>query len=230
MPKVLRTVAWIALVVVVLGVLARLTAVRWVQLPTNDPFLETSVLPTLEGGDWVLLWRLTSPKLGDLAVCAEPNAPPTCTGEGANQVCVPRYVIGRIQAVGGSRIQVEGTNITVDGTRFTSQQGCPIRTFPSFAPGDGSKTPMVQYCDLEEGSTRVAPRGNALPDQPPPKPVAAMRVPEGYYFLVSDNRQYPYDSRDFGPVPMEDCKERVVLRLASRRGYFDADRRLTPIP
>jgi signal peptidase I len=230
MPKVARTIAWIAVVVIVVGVVLRVTALRWQQLPTNDPYLEASVMPTLEGGDWVLLWRLTSPKLGDLAVCAEPNAPPTCTGEGSSQVCTPRYVIGRIHGVGGDRLAVDGTSILYNGEKLKSQQSCPIRTFQSFVPNDASRAPMVQYCDYEESFTRVAPRGNTIAGQPTPKPVPALRVPEGHYYLISDNRQYPYDSRDFGPVPVEDCKERVVLRLVSRRGYFDADRRFTPIP
>jgi hypothetical protein len=40
-------------------------------------------------------------------------------------------------------------------------------------------------------------------------------------WLVSDNRLFPYDSRDFGAVPQENCQETVFFRLVGKGGFFD---------
>jgi len=42
---------------------------------------------------------------------------------------------------------------------------------------------------------------------------------------VSDNRQYPYDSRDFGPVSRETCTEKVFFRLVGAGGFYDSETR-----
>jgi hypothetical protein len=46
-------------------------------------------------------------------------------------------------------------------------------------------------------------------------------------FLVSDNRLYPFDSRDFGPLPQASCQETVIFRLVSRLGFSDVKKRLS---
>lgn len=43
-------------------------------------------------------------------------------------------------------------------------------------------------------------------------------VPEGMYFVVGDNRQHSSDSREFGPIPLEDFIGQAFLR------YFPFDR------
>jgi signal peptidase I len=39
------------------------------------------------------------------------------------------------------------------------------------------------------------------------------RVPEGRVFVLGDNRARSIDSREFGPVAVEEVEGRVVLRL-----------------
>jgi hypothetical protein len=46
---------------------------------------------------------------------------------------------------------------------------------------------------------------------------------------VSDNRQFPWDSREFGAVPRATCTEAVVFRLVSKDGFFDVANRFTLI-
>jgi signal peptidase I len=50
-------------------------------------------------------------------------------------------------------------------------------------------------------------------------------VKPGQFFLVSDNRQFPLDSRDFGPVDASTCTETIVFRLWGPGGYFNPNRR-----
>src|SRR5882672_8016743 len=61
MGKFLNGVLWIAALLAVIVGAARLVAIRWWQIPDNDPIVEASIAPTLRGGDWVLLWRVTPP-------------------------------------------------------------------------------------------------------------------------------------------------------------------------
>ena len=69
--KVLLYFAIVAAVVI--GVL-RATVIRWWRIPDDDPYLEASIAPTLAGGDLIVLWRLSPPRFGDLALRPEPKA------------------------------------------------------------------------------------------------------------------------------------------------------------
>ncbi|HMJ10312.1 MAG TPA: hypothetical protein VK524_02845, partial [Polyangiaceae bacterium] len=92
MRKLVRFLLWTAIVLGVLVALARYTAIRWWRVPANDPYLEASVAPTVRGGDWIILWRLTKPDYGDLVLCPEPEAP-------------HRVVIGRIAGESDQKIE-----------------------------------------------------------------------------------------------------------------------------
>jgi hypothetical protein len=54
-------------------------------------------------------------------------------------------------------------------------------------------------------------------------------VGAGLVYLVSDNRQFPYDSRDFGLVERATCKEMVFFRLLSAEGWKDVAHRFSLI-
>ena len=61
MSKFLRYLGWTLFIAGAVIGLARLTVIRWWQVPLGDPYLEASLAPSLQGGDWVLLWRGTAP-------------------------------------------------------------------------------------------------------------------------------------------------------------------------
>jgi Signal peptidase, peptidase S26 len=102
------------------------------------------------------------------------------------------------------------------------ESDCPERKFIEKDPGTGFEVELG--CSLEAlgGSTNL--RGEVLPEGNAPADVKTT-VPEGQVWLVSDNRQFPWDSREFGPVPRETCQETVMLRLVSARGLADAKNR-----
>ena len=209
MRKLSRFVVTVAVIGGALVGLARATAIRWWRVPSDDPYLEASIAPSLRGGDLIILWRLTAPHVGDLVLCPEPKQP-------------DRIVIGRITAIDGETIDIDGNTLRINGHRAATQGDCLEDPFTAIDPQ--TQIPLEQRCSQEEVGPRVHMRGDTR-GQAPPK--VSETTPPGTVFLVSDNRQMPYDSRDFGPVERATCKETVVFRLVSAAGFTDVAHRLS---
>jgi signal peptidase I len=192
---------------VVVGSL-RAVALRWWKVPEGDPWLEASVAPTLRGGDWVLAWRLTAPSLGSLVLCPEPKH-------------TERLTVGRLIGDKGDQVKVEGTRISVNERLFRSEGGCAEEHFKVDAP-EGPKG-VEQRCSIEVAHGLIHMRGEA--EETAERPVYEQQVQSGEALLISDNRRYPYDSRDFGPVVRTTCKETIVFRIVGKTGFFDATTR-----
>jgi signal peptidase I len=209
MRKMFKLLFWIALVLgVVIGIL-RLTAIRWWRVPTDDPYLTASISPSVRGGDLILLWRLTKPRFGDLVLCPEPKE-------------AGRVVIGRLVGEANDVLTVTGGDITVNRKHQTTDGDCYPGKFSENDPGTGIE--VEQTCSMEQLGSSEHPRGN-----PNGSPIHAAEVsttvPQDQVWLVSDNRLFPYDSRDYGPVPRETCTEIVFFRLVGVGGFFDTSTR-----
>lgn len=209
MRKMFRFLFWVALVLGIVIGIARATAIRWWRVPQNDPYLTASTSPSVRGGDLILLWRLTKPSFGDLVMCPEPKHP-------------ERVVIGRLVGEQGDDLEVLGADITVNRKRLSTESNCMPQTFKEHDPGTGFE--VEQHCSVEEMAGGTNLRGEPVQGAVRPSDVKTT-VPNGMVWLVSDNRQYPWDSRDFGPVPRSDCTEKVFFRLVGKDGYFDASSR-----
>lgn len=205
MRKMFRFLFWVALIAGIIIGVARLTVLRWYRVPSDDPYLTASISPSVRGGDLILLWRLTKPGFGDLAMCAEPNKP-------------GRIVIGRIVGTSRDDVEVNGAEIKRNGKRFGVESDCTQRTFIEHDPATGQE--VQQACSLEDLGGATNMRGELVAESPPPAAVKT-RVPPGHVWLVSDNRLFPYDSRDFGPVPSDTCTETVFFRLVGAGGFSD---------
>ncbi len=209
--KFLRFVVWTVIIVGSLAGLARAFLVRTWVVPGDDPNLVASLAPTLEPGDVVLLWRLTSPKFGDLALCEDPQT------EGAT-------VIGRILAEGGDSITIRGSAIELNGERSGTETACD-----PFVVVDPETDQEVEIrCSVEALGGHKHQAGQTSGQKKVPPPVHEV-LQEDEAYLVSDNRLYPFDSRDYGPVLRSTCKESVVFRVVGGRGWGDVKRRLTGI-
>jgi signal peptidase I len=195
----------------VIGVL-RATVIRWWRVPDDDPYLEASLAPTLAGGDLIILSRLSPPRFGDLALCPEPKA------DG-------RVVIGRLLGTPGDKVEVLGTHVRVNGRNMHDESGCKEPTFTVIDPA--SQKEVEQGCDHEDLSGRIHLRGN-IPAGRAVSPIT-LTAEKDQGILVSDNRLFPYDSRDFGAVSLPSCKETVVFRLVSAKGFGDVATRLSLI-
>ncbi len=208
MRKYVKGLAWVTGVILVIVGAARATAIRWWRVPTNDPFLEASVTPSLRAGDWILLWRASKPELGDLVMCDEPGAP-------------DRVIVGRLVGLDGNTVDIQNGALTLDGKFSGTERGCG--SFVTVDPKTGNEIKQTCSEEVFRGSTHK--RGNILnADQRVGLKVSRV-VAAGQGFLLSDNREFPYDSRDFGPVDIDTCKETVIFRLWGRLGYFSDDQR-----
>jgi signal peptidase I len=211
-----NSIRFIVFTAVVLGLLVgalRFTCLRWWKVPEDDPDLAASVAPTLSPGDWVILWRATSPGFGDLVLCPDPEDP-------------SEVFVARIAGEPGDTLQVDdGGNVTVNKSRMRSEVACDPPKFTVANPRNGDEVEL--RCDIEalggahHRRALVPPTGVMRPS------AFKTEVEPGSVFLLSDNRLYPFDSRDFGPLPKASCKEAVVFRLVSRLGFSDVKARLS---
>jgi len=204
MRKMFRFLFWCALVVGGLIGVLRATAIRWWRVPSDDPFLTASTSPSIRAGDLILLWRLTKPGFGDLVLCPEPKRP-------------DRVVIGRLVGESRDDLEVNGGDVVVNGRRQIVESSCATKTFTEHDPE--TRIEVEQRCNVEDINGGHF-RGEIPPSSVRPADVKTT-VPDGQVWLVSDNRLYPYDSRDFGPVPRETCRELVFFRLVGAGGFFD---------
>ena len=210
MSKTLRVVLWSAAVIAVFIGLARAVAIRWWRIPQTEEYawLAASVTPSLNAGDLILLWRLTKPAQGDLVACPDPEQP-------------ERVVIGRIVGESEDTIKIDGSRMTVNGKAIATEMNCGFFVVDDPQTGVEHK----QQCELEVVGSQTHTRGNA--DAKIMPVTVESTVPEGRVYLVSDNRQFPYDSRDFGPVDRDTCTETVVFRLLGAGGFKDSEARFT---
>jgi signal peptidase I len=211
MRKFMRFLLWSAVVIGVMIGVARAFFIRWWRVPLNDPYLEASIEPSLEGGDLILLWRFTKPGFGDLVMCPEPGA----SG---------RIVIGRIMAEAGDTVTVDGDQVSLNGKTVETERACDDRVFKAVDPSSTHHQVVEQHCQIETLAGQSHMRGSTSGHKVPPRKTEHEVAP-GKVFLVSDNRLFPYDSRDFGTVPRDSCKEMVFFRLVGRKGFFDAKHR-----
>lgn len=213
MRKFLRFLLWTALIIGGLIGLARATAIRWVRVPVGDPYLEASIAPSLRGGDLIVLWRLTKPSFGDLVMCPEPDAP-------------NRIVIARVAGEAGDQVRLDEARLYVNERQAETEVACENSKFKVKHPTTGVE--VEQHCDIEAVGGITHKRGGTGGHGVKPRPLN-MTVEPGKVVLVSDNRLLPYDSRDFGQVDASSCKETVIFRLVSRKGFWDVENRFVYI-
>ncbi|MCU0656863.1 MAG: signal peptidase I [Polyangiaceae bacterium] len=210
MGKLLRTVGWVSIVLGVIVGGLRATVLEWWRVPVDDPQHGASLAPSLYPGDLVLLWK-GSLKAGDLVRCADPEAP-------------GRHVVGRIMGEAGDNVELSGVDVIVNERRTVQEHSCSPAKVTVQDPSTGADVEL--HCGIEVLQSRKHMRATGMNSARSTVSRKAT-VAEGQVYLVSDNRAYPFDSRDYGGIPKASCKSFVFFRIKGLKGFGDAETRLT---
>jgi signal peptidase I len=210
MSKLLRGVFWTVVFVVVIAGICRAVFLKPWTIPDETP-LSSSVAPSLFGGDVVLMLTRGTPGFGDLVRCEDPEDP-------------QKFVVGRIVGLPGDTVETKDRELRVNGKRFDSTTMCaePIVTVKH--PVSGSDVEL--HCDQIDLGGREHYRGYS--DKTQLFVPTRTLVGAGMVFLLSDDASYHDDSRDFGTVPLDSCKERIFFRVVPKEGW-DHPHRMTYI-
>jgi len=113
-----------------------------------------------------------------------------------------KHFVKRIIGLSGDKIDIKGLDLYVNGKKIPSREGPNLevrrdeksikRTITLYEEGD-SGTYAVFYI---KGSERKD---------------LSITVPEGYCFVIGDNRDNSMDSRHWGPIPLDDVVARAKL-------------------
>lgn len=211
MRKLINGLLWLAGLILVVGGILRLVLFKTWTVP-DDLDLSSSLAPTLWAGDLVIVTTRGDPGFGDLVRCTDPT----------NAL---RYVAGRIVGLPGDTVEIDAGRLVVDGKTYARARACFQDTFFVAHPTSGAA--MELSCGVYELGGDWHYAGTAIRAMPGLR--AKVDVGEGKVFLLSDNRAMPYDSRIYGTVAMESCKEKIVFRIVGADGFEDSANRFTYI-
>lgn len=212
MHKLRRGLGWTLGVLVVVAALLRAFVLDVWTMPADDAYLGASTAPTLATGDTVVLLRRGTPGFGDLVRCPDTQDPKL-------------WLVGRIAGVEGDTVEIEGGRLAVNGQDYRGEVACAEPKVLVMHPETLKEVALS--CDVVTMGGGWHYRAAASTNGTEQKKTA--KVGPGMVFLVSDNRAMHDDSRDFGLVPRDTCKERVVARLWGKGGWSDEKSRLSYI-
>jgi signal peptidase I len=211
MASLWRGLGWTAAIVAALGAAGRALFFEPWTLPDDDK-TSASVAPTLSGGDTVLYLKRSRSGFGDLVRCTDPGD-------------ASKFVVGRVAGLSGDVVETNGRELSVNNKRYLSEMVCAQEKIQIPHPSSGAQVTL--WCDQVSmgGHPHFRGTGEKAIVSPPRRDT----VGEGKLFLLSDDRTYHDDSRDFGAVPASSCTGRIVFRLWSKDGWKDDAHRLTSV-
>ena len=171
-----------------------------------EPFRipQASMFPTVWPEDHLFINKLpTSPERGSVAVFRHPIEP-------------DRLFIKRIIALPGDTVRIFGGSVFIDGLRVPTQDTgeCAWHKF------DDDIKHFVEHraeCATETlGNTSYSiVRDSAESPRFFPEHGEDFRVPDDHFFVLGDNRDHSWDSREWGPVPVKNLIGRPLFRWLS---------------
>ena len=199
-----RTVVWLFAILGAVGLLLYLFVFDMWEVPGTDLSFISSVAPTLAPQDRILTSRNSVARFGELSRCLRPMS--------------SDFVIGRVFGVGGDTVKIDNERVSVNKLSPKVRFGCGTVTvlqpvsqeqvaLSCAVEDNGAFTySTLTHPEFREGQTNVL-------------------VEPGKAFLVSDDRHFHNDSRDYGQVDASTCQH-VVFRLWGER-FTDGSRRFT---
>jgi signal peptidase I len=213
MRKLGRVLAWTLALLIGAALLLRALILDIWTLPEDDARLTAAVAPTLLPGDTVLMLTRGTPGFGDLVRCADPDDS-------------KRFIVARIAGLAGDHVEIEERTLRVSGQNYNGEISCPEADYSVAHPTSGDIVPL--QCDV----VRMGGGWHYRAYSQRPSALASPTktdVGQGMLFLLSDDRSFHDDSRDFGTVPRSSCKGLIFFRLWSKGGMRDEKHRFLAI-
>ncbi|MBK6512613.1 MAG: signal peptidase I [Polyangiaceae bacterium] len=201
----LKFLAWVTGILVVISIIARIFFVKPWRIP-DDEVLGASIEPTLSRGDLVLVLHSGTREAGDLVRCPHPEQ-------------ASRWVIGRFVGSSSDRVMLDSGFVQINGRKYRTTESCLQDHYEIQGPGGVKETLSCARVDFGGGWHFILLKPGELETS------NETTVGAGRIYLVSDNRYFGFDSRDFGTVAQDTCKEKVLFRLWSKEGFFSSNRR-----
>ncbi len=199
MRKFLIGLLWVVGILAIIVVVLRLTMFKVWTIP-DDLVLDSSMRPTLAAGDVVLVFTIGQRGFGNLVRCADPED-------------AQRYIVGRIVGLEGDEVDVRPPMVTVNGTLYNTGDSCGREAFDVPDPTSGS--PVAASCSRVDMGGGWHYRAFV----PGTEKETKHKVGPGRVFLLSDNRSFHDDSRDFGAVMANArCTDLIAFRIWSKSG------------
>ncbi|ADC89368.1 signal peptidase I [Thermocrinis albus DSM 14484] len=151
-----------------------------------------SMQPTLLVGDFILVnklvYRFSEPRRGDIVVFHWPKDPSI-------------DFVKRIVGVPGDTVEIRGTQLYING------KPVPMRFV---GRGNDMGSPVLKYEEtLPNGVTHIV---QFYEDPPFPRmDFGPITIPDGFYFVMGDNRDNSEDSRYWGLLPRENIVGKVFV-------------------
>jgi len=153
--------------------------------------------PTLLHGERVLIYKRGKPEPGAIAVCRHPNE--------------DGWVVGRVAATGGMKIDSFGNKLRIDGEPITFDK----KGITSFYNVDNDLTSSVIWGDEYLTSD---PHLIFMAEEEGHR-VRETEIPDGKLYLLGDQRAYMgQDSRSYGLVDASTCRGIIVFRFTRVEG------------
>jgi signal peptidase I len=213
MQRFWRAVGFPLALLVIAALLARALFLDVWTIPDNDPHLAAAIAPTLLPGDTVLVLTRGAPGFGDLVRCTDPND-------------TTRFIAARIAGTEGDNLEIDDQTLRVNGRTYNGEVSCIESVSTIQHPTSGADVELA--CDVVRMGGGWHFRALSR-KRPPIAPPIAAHVEEGMVYLLSDDRSYHDDSRDFGQLPRSSCKGLIFFRLWSKGGLRDEKHRFLAI-
>lgn len=189
------------LILLLIGFSIRSSLADWNDVPTG------SMKPTILEGDRVFVnkvaydlkvpfttWHVaewSNPQRGDIVVFFSPH-------DG-------QRLVKRVIGLPGDTIELRNNGLVLNG-QPVEYKSIAEELLRDLAPAD--RVGRVFAAEQLPGETHAV-AGN--PNAPAMRSFASLRVPEGHYFMMGDNRDDSFDSRYYGPVE----RKRIVGRATA---------------